>query len=61
MGEVGPKCNMINSDGINRRDRVKSAAKSRGLADFGVEFLGTLYARQQELADFFRAPDTIEV
>jgi len=39
---------------------VKSAANASALADFGVEFLGTLYERQQELADFFRLPDTIE-
>jgi len=38
---------------------VKSAAKKRGLADFGTAFLGTLYERQKQLADFFPEPNTI--
>jgi len=38
---------------------VKSG-KGSGLADFGVEFLGTLYERQEQLAGFFQVPDTLE-
>ena len=38
---------------------VKSAARERGLTDFGTEFLGTLYERQKQLTDFFPEPNTI--
>ena len=38
---------------------VKSEAKQRGLADFGVEFLGTLHERQEKLAEFFPKSNTI--
>ena len=40
--------------------RVKSGAKERGLAEFGVEFLGTLNERQEKLAYFFPKCNTFE-
>lgn len=39
---------------------VKSVIDVSVLADFGVEFMGTLYERQQQLANFFPPPDTLE-
>ncbi len=38
---------------------TKSRTKKRGLADFGVEFLGSLSERQNKLAEFFPKANTL--
>jgi len=39
---------------------VKSHTKEPGLAEFGVEFLGTSEQRQDKLAEFFPKSNTVE-
>jgi hypothetical protein len=39
---------------------VNSDRKKRALADFGVEFLGTLERRTEKLAEFFPQSNTVE-
>ena len=48
---------------VKLRSRVvwaKSDTKEPGLAEFGVEFLGTLSERQERLAEFFPKSNTVE-